>query len=135
MPLDPPVAVVQPRVVDSRVMALLRRHYNALFVLEQPTDVTDGQGGTTRTWSGELGQPAGISVAGALEPLTADEALKEGGIEGTNYHYIFVDYRSEPVTQLWRVRYGTRLFDVRGVTNLGNLQLVTQLFVSERIQT
>jgi len=78
--------------------------------LQQPVDADDGSGGTTRTWSDVA------TLWARIEPLSADERVAAGRIEAAADHRIVIRWRAG-VTAAMRFSFGTRVFEIRGVTD------------------
>lgn len=98
--------------------------------MQQLVDTPDGQGGQNRVWIETA------ALLGALEQLSNVEIEAGGGIEATGSHNLYVAFPDVAV-QLdarSRLRYGTRIFDVIAVNDLGNQQLVLQLPARERFR-
>jgi SPP1 family predicted phage head-tail adaptor len=78
--------------------------------LQQPVDTDDGAGGTTRTWS-EV-----ATLWARIEPMSADERVAAERIEAAADTRITIRWRAG-VTSTMRFSFGTRVFEIRGLTD------------------
>lgn len=78
--------------------------------LEQPADVADGAGGYTRSYT------TIATVWAEILPMNGQEKLDAQKLQSSLMHRITIRYRTD-VNATWRVRYGTRLFNIRAVMN------------------
>lgn len=114
-------------MVDGRALRHLQRRFNKLFVIQKLVDTPDNQGGSTRVWS------TLATVAGALEPLSAEERLARGITESTGMFTAYIAYRPN-VDVRNRLMMGARVFDIKAVNDLGEQELVLGLDISERFR-
>ncbi len=134
MPLTPDAPILDPRLIDH----FQRRFFNCDFVVQAPTDAADGQGGSTRTWAGWTGIPAGANNAvgeclGAIHQLTGLEREALGTIGELATHEINVAYAAG-LDPTMRVLYGARAFDVLNVDDYAQQHLLLGLYVAERFR-
>jgi SPP1 family predicted phage head-tail adaptor len=83
-----------------------------LIAIETPTRVYDNEGGYTEAWA-ELG-----TEWAAIEPATPArlERMVASTVQAVASHIVTMHYR-DGVTTKARVKFGTRLFAIRGVQN------------------
>lgn len=84
--------------------------------IEEPTDASDGQGGTTRTWIPIL------SAWAAIEPKVAIVRLASGKVETDTSHKVTLRYRADvELRSEMRVKHTvgslTRYFSIHGLLN------------------
>lgn len=129
MPIIPPPQPggQQAPAVDSRALEQLERRFTKLFAIEQLVDVPDGQGGFTRTW-GVLD-----TVPGALQQLSAEERLARGLTDATGTYTAFIGYRTD-VNVKARLNMSGRIFDIAGISDLGEQNVMLALDVKERFR-
>lgn len=123
MPLTPPAPILDPRLG-----ALLARRMNCDLFLQEAVLVDDGSGGKTKTWPAS---GAGIETLGAIEGLSGQEKLAEGGADSAVTHRILIPYQAG-VKPTMRVAYGGRRFDVHSVIDYSEQHLILELMVEER---
>lgn len=80
--------------------------------LQGKTTEGDGQGGFAETW----GDVADLWVN--LDPLKGVERIQAQQLQTPNTHRVLLRYRSG-ITTAMRLRYGTRIFDIKEVINEG----------------
>lgn len=98
---------------------------NVDFVIEQPADAADGQGGGTRGWT-----VFGESL-GALESLSGAEKLAQAAPENTTAYIAWLPYVAG-VNAKMQLRIGARILDIQDVTNINEQNLLLQINVTER---
>ena len=76
-----------------------------------PSD--DGQGGQSDPWASPI---TVATVWGRIQPLRGAERPHAGQLDARHSHRITIRYR-EDVTTAQRVRRGTRIFNIRVVSN------------------
>lgn len=79
--------------------------------IESATRTSDGGGGATIAWT------LVADVAAAIWPRTSDETFESDRNAGRATHDIWIRYRSDVKPEM-RMRFGTRVFDVRGVIDV-----------------
>lgn len=114
--------------VDSRALAHLKRRFNKTFTFKALVDTPDGQGGFTRVWQDF------VTVPGALQELSVEERLARGVTTATGNYQAFVEYRSD-LTPAMRIYLGTRIFEIAGLTDLGEQNLMLRIDVKEHFKT
>lgn len=92
--------------------------------LEQEGGPGDGRGGKARSWT-TLG-----TVWANIVPLTGSEQLKAGQVTGNVSHRIEIRYLAD-VTSKLRVVFGTRVFTVRAVIDVGERKTEMHLLCDE----
>ncbi len=94
----------------ARVGALRHR-----VTIEAENAAPDGAGGLTDPWA----NPTEVATVWAeITPLSGDERLRAMRLEDRVSHRIRMRYRAD-VTPAHRLRLGTRVFNMRAVTNDG----------------
>ncbi len=73
----------------------------------------DGHGGQSDPWASPL---VVATVWGRIAPLRGKERLHGGQLDARHSHRITLRYRSD-VTTAQRIRYGTRIFNIRAVSD------------------
>ncbi len=76
--------------------------------IETAVRTSDGGGGATVAWT------LVADVWAAIWPRTSDEALQLDRVAGKATHDIWIRFRSDVKPDM-RVKFGTRVFDIRGV--------------------
>ena len=76
--------------------------------IETAVRSSDGGGGATVAWT------LVADVWAAIWPRTSDEALQLDRVAGKATHDIWIRFRSDVKPDM-RVKFGTRVFDIRGV--------------------
>lgn len=80
------------------------------IVIEILTNVSDGQGGQTTTWS------TYATVWGLIEPSAVKEILFSNQIQIRRTHKCFIRYRSDiTVTPSMRINFDSRYFQIKGI--------------------
>ena len=75
--------------------------------IETAVRTSDGGGGATVAWT------LVADVWAAIWPRTSDEALQLDRVAGKATHDIWIRFRSDVKPDM-RVKFGTRVFDIRG---------------------
>ncbi len=86
---------------------------NQTLTLQTPTEADDGMGGTISSWS-----DAG-SFRGRISSLSVQERMAQDKETALSTHKIFCDSMS--VTHKDRIKWGTRYFEIVGITNPSEL--------------
>lgn len=89
--------------------------------------VSDGQGGVTVTWSDVA------TVWGSLDGLKTDERINALAVQATLTHKIVIRYYPN-LTPRHRVKVGTRVFNIIGVRNYQDKNVLLELDVVEVVQ-
>jgi len=97
---------------------------NKTIVLQSKTEVDDGMGAFTSTWGDEY------TVKGAIWPVTGKEMIQNSALTSTISHKIQIRYLPD-VKATWRVKYGTRLFNILSVINQNERNRVIDLICKE----
>ena len=84
------------------------------LVVEAPNPSDDGHGGQTDPWQSPL---VVATVWGRVEPLRGVERQEAGRLEARHSHRIRIRHRDDVGTGQ-RIRLGSRLFNIRAVTDL-----------------
>lgn len=127
MPLTPAKPALNPRLIQH-----FKRRFNCDFIIQVPTDVPDGAGGSTRNWAPWVG-PANGEVLGALYELSALEREQQGAAGEATTHQLLIAYVAG-VDATMRVLYGTRIFDIGHVIDYGEQHLLLELECIERFR-
>lgn len=105
--------------------------FNKRIVIEQPSDLSDGQGGTTRSWVLVL------STWAHIEPWNlyrGGELFVAGQVYPVQWVKVLLRYRpSLNITTIMRMRYGSRLYNIRAVQVPAEAQTTIEL-VGEQLQ-
>lgn len=96
--------------------------------LQSAADTADGGGGFTTTWSDVA------TVWAAIEPLAARERLFAQQLENPVTHRVTIRYRAG-VTATMRLKFGARVFNIRGVINAGERDRTLELLCEEGVAT
>ncbi|MFQ5783607.1 MAG: phage head closure protein [Alphaproteobacteria bacterium] len=91
--------------MDVRAGALRHR-----VALQSAVETADGGGGFGVAWSDVA------TVWAAIEPLKGTERLRAQRLENPVSHKVTIRYRGG-VTAAMRLKFGTRIFDIRAVIN------------------
>lgn len=95
--------------------------------IQETTTTTDDSGGVTETWTTHK------SVDAAIRPLTGQEGfLAQQVPDAATTHEISIRYLST-VTPLMRVLFGSRIFNIRSVLNVGERNRETLLMTKEKV--
>lgn len=99
-----------PDVLSPTDTAVGSGAFNRPVTIEQPTDVDDGQGGSTRTWVVVL------QTMAHFQPFKGQELWKTGQVYPTLWTKVLIRYRPDVnVTPTMRLRYGNRIYNIRSV--------------------
>jgi SPP1 family predicted phage head-tail adaptor len=79
--------------------------------LQYPVETRDSMGGIVRTWT------TSATVWAQVSPMTSREVVASGQVEGRTSHFIKIRHYSA-LRQSWRVKYGSRIFNIAGVRNV-----------------
>ena len=101
------------------------------LTIEAANPADDGAGGQTDPWASPI---VVATVWGRVEPLRGRERLQAGRLEARHSHRITLRYRAD-VGAGQRVRFGTRLFNVRAVANRGERNRWLELLCDEGAAT
>ncbi len=96
--------------------------------LQNAADTADGGGGFTTTWSDVA------TVWAAIEPLKSRERLFAQQLETPVTHRVTIRYRAG-VTAKMRLKFGARVFNIRGVINAGERDRTLELLCEEGVAT
>lgn len=96
------------------------------ITLQIPTNTANGQGGFDTTWSD------GATVWAAIWPTSAREVVEamQNGLNVT--HRIRIRYLSG-LKSFWRVKFGTRYFNIMSVLNPDERNVVQDLICEEAV--
>ena len=81
-------------------------------MIETLTNTDDDRGGVTRAWSTHA------TVWASVMPISAREAYQHGQLQGSVTHRVMTRYQSG-VAMSMRVKWGSRIFQIIGVRNVG----------------
>ncbi len=96
--------------------------------IQQESRVADGGGGYALTWTKVADARA------AIEPLTGGERLRAMQLEDKVSHRVTIRYRGD-VTAGMRLKFGTRLFNIRAVINPDERNCWLELMCDEGVAT
>lgn len=108
-----------PRIPNTAMGAM--RHQ---VVIQQATETGDGMGGQVRSW-GEF-----ATVWCAITPASGREVYQYGQVAASVSHTITMRHIAGVVPSM-RVLYGTRVFAVNAVVNMGERDRFLRLAVTE----
>jgi len=83
---------------------------NKRISMQSATNTADGMGGDTQAWADTP------QIWAAIWPVSGREQVKNMANQGTISHQIRIRYRSG-ITPAWRVRFGTRYFNIVSIVN------------------
>ena len=83
------------------------------LIIESANPSDDGHGGQTDPWASPV---TVATVWGRIAPLRGRERLRAGQLDARHSHRITIRYRDD-VTAAQRIRSGTRIFNIRAVTD------------------
>lgn len=111
----------------------MKKNYNTLasraryrMTLQTPVDTPDLAGGYTRTWSDTA------TFWTEIVPLRAREQVVDGRQQQKTTHRITCRYRAD-ITNIQRLKYGTRLFNIRSVENVDERNEKLEMLVEEGV--
>jgi SPP1 family predicted phage head-tail adaptor len=93
-------------------MAMMAGKLDKRITLQSQTETADGGGGFTVVWTDEITVWASISSPGARD-IERLQAMKQ---QSEISHKVIIRYR-EGVSTAWRVKFGTRYFNIAAITN------------------
>lgn len=96
--------------------------------LQQETRVEDGYGGFTVTWADVATVWAGI------QPISGNEALVARQLQDSITHKVVMRYRAGVVAAM-RLKFGTRVFNIREVRNFDERNWKLELRCEEGVAT
>ncbi len=96
--------------------------------LQSPVPLATGDSGNpdATAWRDE------ITVWGAVEPLGVREQLIGKTVDATATHHVRVRYHA-PLSQTWRIMFGTRIFDIESIIVPESRRVEMQLVVREQL--
>lgn len=97
-----------------------------MITIQEQTDVSDGMGGFSTTWSDEF------SMSAAIWPLSSKESLDAMKLELVVTHKIRIRYRSG-ITSKNRIKFGTRIFNIVSLINPDERNIMIDMLASEDI--
>lgn len=95
------------------------------IVLQKPTKVRDSQGNFTITWADM------DTIWAKLEPLNSREIIQAKQAQSEINYRIIIWYRRD-IKFDWRIKLGTRYFDIDSIINVDELNTILQLLCIER---
>jgi SPP1 family predicted phage head-tail adaptor len=96
------------------------------MTLQQAVRAPDGGGGATVTWT-----PV-ADVWAALVPIGGDERVDADALQGRASHEIWIRFRADAAPQM-RFVFGTRVFDIRSVTDVDEAHRFQRCLTDERL--
>ncbi len=96
------------------------------LTLQQPVRAADGGGGAAVTWT------AVADVWAALLPVGGDERVDADALQGRVTHEVWIRFRSDVAAPM-RFIFGTRIFDIRSVTDIEEAHRFQRCLVEERL--
>ena len=96
------------------------------ITLQSATDTPDGGGGFTTVWTDVA------TVWAAIEPLKGREQLHAAQLETPVTHRVTLRYRAG-VTPKMRVKFGTRVFNIRAVIDAEERHRTLELMCEEGV--
>lgn len=98
------------------------------MTLQQAARAPDGQGGATVTWSDVA------TVFANVQPLVGQEAVVSRQLQDSLTHKVTMRWRGG-VKAAMRLKWGTRLFNIREVRNIDERNHVLELRCDEGVAT
>lgn len=119
------ISSISHRWGDPRALAA---RLNRRLTLQEPTEADDGAGGVTFGWSDVA------TVWAEITPLRTPngEVLFAGKVEQRGTHRITLRYRSGLHPSM-RIQYGTRLFNIRRITNVNEANVLLEIDAEEGV--
>lgn len=96
------------------------------LTLQQAVRVPDGGGGATVTWTPVTDLWAAVSPSGGDERVDAD------GLQGRITHEVWLRFSADVAPHM-RFVFGTRVFDIRSVMDVGEAHRFQRCMVEERL--
>lgn len=96
--------------------------------IQSETRTSDGRGGYTKTWT------TLATVWAQISPLRAAEQVEAGALQGVTVFRATIRYRDDVTTPM-RVLWGSRVFNIRGITNTDERKRFTELLCEEKVTT
>jgi len=100
---------------------------NQTLTLQSVTETADGQGGVTQTW-----EDAG-SFRGRISTLSAQERLMQDKTTNTTTHRVYCDNMTVDPND--RIKWGSYIFEITGITNPSSAYDHLEIDVREIIYT
>ena len=111
-----------------RSVALRAATLRHRVVLQSAADTADGGGGGATVWSDTA------TLWASIEPLKGTERLTAQQLESRLTHRVRLRHRSD-VTTAMRVKFGTRIFNIRAVINPDERDRLLELLCEEGVAT
>lgn len=108
-------APARPTVGNRRARLLLQ---------QEGTGVPDDAGGYTQTWLDVA------TVWAEVEPMRGQEIVLADKLAGVTTHRVKIRYRAD-VNAAWRAKLGTRVLNIRGVTDIEGRRRDLELICEE----
>jgi SPP1 family predicted phage head-tail adaptor len=96
------------------------------IAIEQESNVSDDQGGSTLSWTNVC------TIWGRVSPVRGREALQGMQVQDETMHRITIRYRTD-ITPKMRVVWGSRIMNIREVTNPDEHKKYLQLMVEDNV--
>ena len=98
------------------------------IAIEQESNVSDGQGGSTLSWTNVC------TVFARVSPLRGQERLQAMQVQDETVHKITIRFRDD-ITPKMRVVWRSRIMNIRDVTNPDEKKKYLQLTVEDNVGT
>lgn len=104
-------------------MALMAGRLNKRVILQTVSNATDGGGGVTETWADT------VTLWAQIEELSGSESYEAQQVASRLTHKVTIRYRD--VNPQQRLKYGTRILQIRGKINPGQRNESLELLCEE----
>lgn len=101
------------------------------LTIQTENPVADGGGGQGDPWASPV---TVATVWGRVEPLSGSEGLRAMQLEDRVTHRVTIRYR-KGITASQRIKFDSRLFNIRAVINVGERNRWLQLLCEEGVAT
>ena len=98
------------------------------IAIEQESNASDGQGGSTISWTNVC------TIWGRVSPIRGREVQQGAQVQDETMHRITIRYRTD-ITPKMRAVWGSRIMNIREVINPDEHKKYLQLTVDENVGT
>lgn len=107
-------------------MSIVAGRLRHRITIQSATEAQDAHGGTTRTWADVA------TVWGSIEPLRGREFMNAQQLQSEVTHRVQLRYYAG-VTTAYRLRFGTRLFNIVSVLNPSERNIELEIMAVESV--
>jgi len=99
--------------------------------IQRQSTTSDGMGGVTEAWTDIIsGTSTATPIFAAIWPVSAKEQIQARHEQAVISHRVRIRYRAG-VTTAMRIKYGTKLFNITSVVNVGSENRMLDILCQE----